>query len=323
MSEQIEQPVLRTSRLILRPFVFEDALAVQLLAGAREVADTTLHIPHPYPSGAAEQWIATHSTAWDARTGVTYAVTDATNGVLLGATALTIAPAHARGELGYWIGVPYWNLGYCTEAARPVVDLGFRELGLHRVQARHLTRNPASGPRHAEAWHAPRGRQSTRDAEERSVRGSRAVRDPGGRVDDRDFGMKRPKGVLLDYGGTLVEEAGFDPRAGNAWLLAQASYVPPGVTLDAVLERARRVTHDVADRRDKLGIEAPWASLTRLIHDYFGVIFEVPFPELERGFWDASVTTYPIRGAREALDELARLRRADGACSATRRSAPM
>ena len=123
---------------------------------------------------------------------------------------------------------------------------------------------------------------------------------------ERTHGLKRPKGVLLDYGGTLVEEAGFDPRAGNVWLLKQASYVPPGVTLDAVIERAHRVTSEIADQRDKLGMEAPWASLTRLIHDYFGVIFEVPFAELERGFWDASVTTYPIRGAREALDKLAR-----------------
>ena len=117
--------------------------------------------------------------------------------------------------------------------------------------------------------------------------------------------MRRPKGVLLDYGGTLVEEVGFDPRAGNAWLLAQASHLGPGVTLDAVLERAHRVANEVADRRDKFGIEAPWASLTRLIHDYFGTRFKLSGPELERGFWDASVTTNGIPGAREALDALA------------------
>jgi RimJ/RimL family protein N-acetyltransferase len=41
--------------------------------------------------------------------------------------------------------VPYWNRGYCTEASRAVIELGFTQLGLHRIQARHLTRNPASG----------------------------------------------------------------------------------------------------------------------------------------------------------------------------------
>lgn len=140
-----EQPVLRTSRLVLRPFSLDDATSVQLLAGAQEVADTTLHIPHPYPPGAAEQWIATHPTAWESGTGVTYAITEPASDIVIGAVGLTIAVQHARGELGYWIGVPFWNRGYATEASRALVDLGFGPLGLHRIQARHLTRNPASG----------------------------------------------------------------------------------------------------------------------------------------------------------------------------------
>ena len=140
-----EQPVLTTRRLVLRPFVLDDALAVQVLAGAREVADTTLHIPHPYPAGAAEQWIATHPVTWAARTGVTYAVADAGSGGLVGAVGLTITPAHAHAELGYWLGVPYWNRGYATEAAAALVEFGFARLGLHRIQAHYLTRNPASG----------------------------------------------------------------------------------------------------------------------------------------------------------------------------------
>ena len=117
--------------------------------------------------------------------------------------------------------------------------------------------------------------------------------------------LSRPRGVLLDYGGTLVEEAGFDPRAGNVWLLGQASRVAPGLTMDAVLARAHRVASEVADRRDKFGMEAPWGSLTRLIHDYFGTEFTTPMSELERGFWDAAVTTLPIPGAHEALAMLA------------------
>jgi RimJ/RimL family protein N-acetyltransferase len=130
---------------VLRPFTFDDAAAVQLLAGAAEIADTTMHIPHPYSAEAAEQWIVTHPIAWEDGMGVTYAVTDAATDTVAGAVTLVIAPQHARAELGYWIGLPFWNRGYCTEAARAVIELGFRTLGLHRIQARHLTRNPASG----------------------------------------------------------------------------------------------------------------------------------------------------------------------------------
>jgi RimJ/RimL family protein N-acetyltransferase len=143
--EEISQPVLRTPRLVLRPFTFDDASAVHLLAGAAEVADTTLHIPHPYPAEAAEQWIVTHEIAWEDGMGATYAVTDAATDTVTGAMTLVIAAQHARAEIGYWFGVPFWNRGYCTEAARAVIDLAFNTLGLHRIEARHLTRNPASG----------------------------------------------------------------------------------------------------------------------------------------------------------------------------------
>ena len=53
---------------------------------------------------------------------------------------------------------------------------------------------------------------------------------------------QRPKGILLDYGGTLLEEAGYDLRAGIEAMLARASYVAPKVTLDLVTERAKRVS---------------------------------------------------------------------------------
>ena len=48
-----EQPTLVTERLTLRPFLPDDAFDIERLAGMREIADTTLTIPHPYPHGVA------------------------------------------------------------------------------------------------------------------------------------------------------------------------------------------------------------------------------------------------------------------------------
>jgi ribosomal-protein-alanine N-acetyltransferase len=42
------QPVLETARLRLRPFLPEHAPVLARLAGRRELADTTISIPHPY-----------------------------------------------------------------------------------------------------------------------------------------------------------------------------------------------------------------------------------------------------------------------------------
>jgi RimJ/RimL family protein N-acetyltransferase len=137
-------PILRTARLVLRPFVLADAPVVQRLAGDEKVASTTLNIPHPYEDGMAERWIEKQAREWEARTSLVLAVTTGDDG-LVGAVSLALTPAHGRAELGYWIGVPFWNRGYATEAAAALVAYGFDELGLNRVLARHITRNPASG----------------------------------------------------------------------------------------------------------------------------------------------------------------------------------
>ena len=58
---------------------------------------------------------------------------------------MEIDQANNLAELGYWIGVPFWGQGYCTEAGLAVLEYGFVERKLNRIQAMHFTRNPASG----------------------------------------------------------------------------------------------------------------------------------------------------------------------------------
>ena len=139
------QPMIDTPRLILRPFTLADAPTVQRLAGAFEVADTTLNIPHPYPDGAAERWIATHAENFKAGDAATFAIVLRATSELCGAIGLHVDHRHQHAEMGYWLGVPYWNHGYTTEAAAAMLTYGFTMQQLHRILARHVTRNPASG----------------------------------------------------------------------------------------------------------------------------------------------------------------------------------
>ncbi len=146
LSTVLDQPTLTTKRLTLRPFVLDDAWDVERLAGMREIADTTLNIPHPYPIGGATRWIETHAPAWAAGTGVTYAIVETSNGKLAGVVSLMqIHREHRRAELGYWIAVDRWNKGFATEASASILDFGFQTLGLHRIESTHFVRNPASG----------------------------------------------------------------------------------------------------------------------------------------------------------------------------------
>ena len=115
--------------------------------------------------------------------------------------------------------------------------------------------------------------------------------------------IPQPKGLLLDFGSTLVEEVGFDPRAGNEALLARADCLPEDITLEKVVDRANKVEAEIKARRDQFQLETPWATLTRLIHEFLGIHFDDSMSELEMAFWKASVTTRSMPGAREALEE--------------------
>jgi RimJ/RimL family protein N-acetyltransferase len=139
-----QRPILKTERLILRPFSIGDASEVQRLAGEEDIAATTLNVPHPYEDGLAEKWIQSHTEAYEKGKMVNFAIT-LNDKRLIGAISLGITKSHERAELGYWIGKEYWRRGYCTEAAKAVVKFAFDVLGLHKVTAHFLTRNPASG----------------------------------------------------------------------------------------------------------------------------------------------------------------------------------
>lgn len=138
-------PTLTTERLILRAFTPGDARRVKELAGAFEIADTTGRIPHPYLDGMAEDWISGQDEEYAQREGATFAVQLRSTRELVGAIGLTIHTRDHGAEMGYWLGVPYWNHGYITEAARAVLQFAFEHLQLNRVYASHFARNPASG----------------------------------------------------------------------------------------------------------------------------------------------------------------------------------
>jgi RimJ/RimL family protein N-acetyltransferase len=140
------KPTLRTARLILGEFTLRDAADIQRLAGAREIADTTLAIPHPYELNHALAWIEQQQQETAAGPSCTFAVRLPPDGALIGSVGLRdIDLEHRQAELGFWIGHDWWGQGYAREAAGAVLRFGFETLGLNRICAHHMARNPASG----------------------------------------------------------------------------------------------------------------------------------------------------------------------------------
>lgn len=109
------------------------------------MARMMLRVPHPYPDGAALEFIRGARARWEKGDGYTFMCEETGSGSIVACAGLEVAPEHLHAELGYWVAIECWGAGYATEASRAVVAFGFETLGLRRVHAGHYAHNPASG----------------------------------------------------------------------------------------------------------------------------------------------------------------------------------
>ena len=134
-------PALQGRRIVLRGMRPSDAGLLALHCADPRVARMTATIPHPYPPGAAEEFIAS-SARPDAK-GVVWAIDGSPSArpELVGVIGLRATPDGR--ELGYWVAPPVWRQGIATEA----VDLLARgnPLGDRAWHAFVFEDNPGSG----------------------------------------------------------------------------------------------------------------------------------------------------------------------------------
>jgi RimJ/RimL family protein N-acetyltransferase len=127
-----------TQRLLLRAPALGDARAIGLLAGDYDVASMTGTIPHPYSEEMAVDWIESLQAGDE---GVAFAVD--LDGELIGCVGYR-ATDKTHAEMGYWIGKPYWGMGYATEAAQALILYAFEKERFDYLTVGHFKENPAS-----------------------------------------------------------------------------------------------------------------------------------------------------------------------------------
>lgn len=136
-------PTLRTERLVLREWTEADSPTPDQVTDddARRFMAGGLPTPESYPLALQRR-----RQGADRGTMLSWCITDATNGEVLGNVALfSIGEGTAtNAELGYWLWQQARGRGVTAEAVGAVLDHAFGELGLTRVHAETDLENIAS-----------------------------------------------------------------------------------------------------------------------------------------------------------------------------------
>jgi ribosomal-protein-alanine N-acetyltransferase len=141
--------IIVSDRLTLRQFTLADATRVCALIGDYDVAKMLSSCPHPYTMEDADDWLSKRRARWADGSNFPFAITTKADGLIgcIGVQVTTSYEEKALGafQIGYWLGKPYWGLGYATEAGRAVLTAFDADLGPQPLVSGHFTENPRSG----------------------------------------------------------------------------------------------------------------------------------------------------------------------------------
>jgi RimJ/RimL family protein N-acetyltransferase len=143
---ELDELVLHSGRLTLRPWQPSDAAAVHAILADERISEH-LPLPRPYTAEHARSFVTGHGQAGRvAGTRLDCAIAENATGRLVGSASLQLpadgAPDSAA-EIGYWLATPGWGRGYATEATRTLARFGLGN-GLARIQIRCELPNAAS-----------------------------------------------------------------------------------------------------------------------------------------------------------------------------------
>ena len=135
---------LYTERLILRPWEEADAAALYEYAKDPDVGPIAGWPPHTSVENSRE--IIRNVL----RVDETYAVCLREDNRAIGSIGIMIGQnsnldiAEDEGEIGYWIGVPFWGQGLIPEAVKELIRHGFEDLKLKRIWCAYFEGNDKS-----------------------------------------------------------------------------------------------------------------------------------------------------------------------------------
>lgn len=140
----LKMPTLETHRLVLRKLTVRDAEDVYEYSSDPEVPrflTWNVHDSLKYTKKYLKFLVSKYKSGEYLDWGIALKKT----GKIIGTCGFTSVDAsNNKGEVGYVLNREYWNQGYATEAVKRVLEYGFNELELNRLEARVMEGNQDS-----------------------------------------------------------------------------------------------------------------------------------------------------------------------------------
>jgi [ribosomal protein S5]-alanine N-acetyltransferase len=133
--------VLKTERLVLRPFTEADAARVCEIQSNWSVARMLSAATFPPDIQTVSRWLESHRQ--ERLTGKAFRFAAVRDGFVVGCVDIDRVDGE-QGVLGYWLDEAVWRKGFATEAGKVVVAFAFETLGVREIVASHAEDNSAS-----------------------------------------------------------------------------------------------------------------------------------------------------------------------------------
>jgi RimJ/RimL family protein N-acetyltransferase len=138
-------PEIAEKRITLRRLRFSDSKDIYHNIKDREVVKWTLNIPHPYSRNEAIKFIRKVNYEARKKKSYVFGIALKDENKIIGVIGLSkINYKDSNAEIGYWLGKKYWGKGIMTEAVKLILELGFKQLKLHKINAGLFEKNIAS-----------------------------------------------------------------------------------------------------------------------------------------------------------------------------------
>lgn len=135
-----------TDRLILRPFVMEDAPAMYRNWASDPEVTKFLSWPTYKSVDTAYEILDIWTKQYGDSTFYQWAIELKELGEVIGSISVVNQDDRVdMVEIGFCIGKAFWGQGIMTEAFRAVIAFLFDQVGVQRIEAGHDPNNPASG----------------------------------------------------------------------------------------------------------------------------------------------------------------------------------